>query len=375
MSAPSPTRRRPTGASAVGVSAVRRAASLGLTCLLLLASPSGFAQTQFPTTSTAATLTVLGGEVELVRSAGERGAAVSGTSLAVGDRIQTGPAGRGLITFLDGTTVTVEPRSEVTVRELEVGDRQRSNLQVLITAGTVWARVANLLGGRGTVSLASNTHAAIAHDGLIGAEQRTDGTFVCWTRAGTVQLVDASGTSLGLLEPGQKATIPPRRRQMTETFSVHRSTVEIVARGPVWPLVVMPDGVRLAGFVDPGIEVNQVFGSLTAQRDEVRVVEVPAGLPGPYRVFLTGIVDGAYAVTVTGRVRGRAVYERKWRGTIARGQRLEGGVVQDFDPRQTPPANEAETLYGNISPMRPARGPALGFVLLSPLELEAAPRR
>jgi hypothetical protein len=80
-------------------------------------------------------------------------------------------------------------------------------------------------------------------------------------------------------------------------------------------------------------------------------------------------------VTVTGRVRGRAVYERKWTGTISRGQRLEGGVVQDFDPRQTPPANEAETLYGNISPMRPARGPAPGFVLLSPLELEAAPRR
>ena len=162
---------------------------------------------------------------------------------------------------------------------------------------------------------------------------------------------------------------------MTETFSVHRSTVEIVARGPVWPLVVMPGGVRLAGFVDPGIEVNQVFGSLTARRDDGWIVEIPGGAPGPYRVLLTGVADGDYMVTVTGRVRGRAVYERKWTGTISRGQHLEGGVVQDFDPRQTPPANEAETLYGNTSPMRPARGPAPGFVLLSPLELEAAPRR
>jgi hypothetical protein len=348
---------------------------LGLAFLLLIVSTPGFAQTQFPTVSTAATLTVLGGAVELVRSAGERAAAISGTSLAVGDRILTGPDGRGLVTFLDGTTVTVEPRSEVTVREMEVGDRQRSNLQVLITAGTVWARIANLLGGRGTVSLASNTHVAIAQEGLIGAEQRPDGTFVCWTRAGTVRLVDASGASRGVLEPGHKATISPRSGQRTETFSVHRSTVEIVARGPVWPLVVMPDGVRLAGFVDPGIEVNQVFGSLTARRDDARIVEVPGGAPGPYRVFLTGIADGDYVVTVTGRVRGRAVYERKWTGTIARGQRLEGGVVQDFDPRQTPPANEAETLYGNTSPMRPARGPAPGFVLLSPLELEATPRR
>jgi hypothetical protein len=368
-------RDRPTDAPPVGASALGRAAPLGLACLLLLASFPGFAQTEFPTVSTAATLTVLGGAVELVRSAGERAAAVSGTSLAVGDRILTGPDGRGLITFLDGTTVTVESRSEVTVRELEVGDRQRSNLQVLIMAGTVWARIANLLGGRGTVSLASNTHAAIAHDGLIGAEQRPDGTFVCWTRAGTVQLVDASGASRGVLEPGHKATIPPRSRQVTEEFAVHRSTVEVVARGPVWPLVVMPDGVRLAGFVDPGIEVNQVFGSLTARREDVRIVEVPGGAPGPYRVLLAGLADGDYLVTVTGRVRGRAVYLRKWTGTIARGQRLEGGVVQDFDPRQTPTANEAEVLYGNISPMRPARGPVPGFVLLSPLELEAAPRR
>jgi len=366
------------GGSATGISTralLRRGVWLGLAALLLVVASSGSAQTQFPTTSTAATLTVLGGEVELARSAGERVAAVSGTSLAVGDRILTGPDGRGLITFLDGTTVTLEPRSEVTVRELEVGDRQRSNLQVLITAGTVWARIANLLGGRGTVSLASNTHAAIAHDGLIGAEQRADGTFVCWTRAGTVQLVDASGASRGVLEPGQKATIRPRARPMTEEFSVHRSTIEIAARGPVWPLIVMPDGVRLAGFVDPGIEVNQVFGSLTARRDDVRVLEVPAGLPGPYRVFLSGIADGSYVVTVTGRVGGRAVYARKWTGTITRGERLEGGVVQDFDPRQTPPVNEAETLYGNVSPMRPARGPAPGFVLLSPLELEAAARR
>jgi hypothetical protein len=342
---------------------------------LLLSQTSGFAQTPPPTVSTAATLTVLGGGVELVRADGTRAAAASGTSLSVTDRIVTSPEGRALITFLDGTTVTVEPRSEVTVREMEVGGRERSSIQVLITAGTVWARIANVLGGRGTVSLASNTHAAIARDGLIGAEERRDGSFACWTRAGTVELVDPSGASQGLLQPGQKATIPVRGRPVTEGFSVHRSVVEITARGPVWPLVVMPDAVRLAGFVAPGIEVNQVFGSLTARRGEARVVEVPGGLPGPYLVVLTGAADGPFQVTVTGRVRGRAVYERRWAGTIARGQRLAGGVNQDFDPTKTSPVTEAEALTGMISPLRPAPDPAPGFVLLSPLEVAAAEGR
>jgi hypothetical protein len=347
---------------------------LGVACLLLVQT-SAWAQEQVPTVSTAATLTVLGGAVELLR--GDSGQpAASGTSLAVGDRIRTGPGSRALITFLDGTTVTVEPRSEVTVREMDVGGRERSRIQILITAGTVWARIANLLGGRGTVSLASNTRAAIAHDGQIGAEQRLDGSFACWTRAGTVQLVDTAGATLGLLEPGRKATFPARGDPVTESFSVHRSMLEITARGPVWPLVVMPDGVRLAGFVPPGIEVNQVFGSLTARGpDQTWTVEVPAGLPGPYEVFLSGIADGPFVVTVTGRVRGRDVYGRKWTGTIARGQRLVGGVVQDFDPKSVAAANEAEALTGITSPLRSARDPTPGFVLLSPLEVAASAGR
>jgi hypothetical protein len=367
-----------SGVSIVGRSAGRPrrwGTSLAVACLLL-AHTSVFAQARFPTVSTAATLTLLGGTADLARADGSRTAVASGTSLAVGDRVLTGPGGRALITFLDGTTVTVEPRSEIAVREMDVGGRERSNIQVLITAGTVWARIANLLGGRGTVSLASNTRAAIAHDGLIGAEQRGDGSFVCWTRAGTVELVDAGGTVQHRLEPGQKATAPAGRPPVTDTFSVHRSVVQITARGPVWPLVVMPDAVRLAGFVDPGIEVNQVFGSRTAQGPaDTWTVEVPGGFPGPYLVILTGITDGPFAVTVTGHVRGRAVYQRTWTGTIARGQRLAGGVVQDFDVRQAVPANEAETLSGTTSPLRPAGAATPGFVLLAPLEIAAAGRR
>jgi hypothetical protein len=343
---------------------------------LLLAQAPAYAQTPHRTVATAATLTVLGGGVEILRPDGQRAAASSGTDLSAGDRILTPSGSRALVTFLDGTTVTVEPESDVTVREMDVGGREPSRIQIFITAGTVWARIANLLGGRGTVSLASNTHAAIAHDGLIGAEKRGEGNFACWTRAGTVELVDASGASLTRLEPGHRAVISQQRAPVTEEFSVHRSIVEVTARGPVWPLVVMPDGVRLAGFVAPGIEVNQVFGSLTEPRgSETWAVEVPGGFPGPYGILLTGIADGAFTVTVTGRIGDRAVYTRRWTGTIARGQRLGGGLTQDFDVRYTVRANEAEAFTGYLSRLRPVEDPALGSVLLSPLEVAEAERR
>jgi len=85
---------------------------------------------------------------------------------------------------------------------------------------------------------------------------------------------------------------------------VNRSTLEITTSGPVLPFVTMPGGPRLAGFVPPGIDVNHVFGSLTAAAPGgARTVEVPAGLSGPFVVTLTAVGDGPFTVTVVGRTR------------------------------------------------------------------------
>jgi len=131
--------------------------------------PLARAQERVVQMSTAATLTVLSGLVEHARAGTSRAvSAGNGTDLAVGDRVVTGPEGRALITFLDGSTVTVEPASDVTVRH-EMEGQQASRLRVLITVGTVWARVAGWLSGRATLGLASNAYSATAHDGLIGA--------------------------------------------------------------------------------------------------------------------------------------------------------------------------------------------------------------
>ena len=105
------------------------------------------------------------------------------------------------------------------------------------------------------------------------------------------------------------------------------------------------------------------------------IVEVPGGFSGPYRVLLTGVADGAFTVAITGRVGGRPVYTRRWTGTIARGQRLGGGLTQDFDVRYTYQANVVEAFTGYLSPLRSIDDPALASVLLSPLEVAATERR
>lgn len=95
-----------------------------------------------------ATLSVLAAPVERV-GAGVVGAepGATGMNLAEGDRVRTGAGGLALITFLNGTTVTVLPDSEVTVKQASTG-RGTGGLRILLHAGRVWARVVQVAGNR-----------------------------------------------------------------------------------------------------------------------------------------------------------------------------------------------------------------------------------
>jgi hypothetical protein len=334
--------------------------------LVLTTAPAGASQPRL--VATTATLTVLGGEVEHVSAAGRSGRPGESVDLAVGDRVRTGADGRALITFLDGSTITVEPSSDVTIRQAEVTQRG-SGVRLLVAAGTVWARLASWLGSRGSVSIESNAYTATAHDGLIGGQTRPDGSFVCWTRAGTLRLLRADGRRETTLQPGEKATAVAGRPALVEPFAVHQSSLEVVVTGPVLPLLVLPDGQRVAGFLDPGVEVNQVFGSLTAVRgDRGRIVEVPAGVPGTYRLVLGAVGDGSFEVSVIGRFRSLPVYSGGARGRARTGDRLVVEITQQVAEGEADPRT-ARVVAGGLGPLRALAEPPPGTVLLSPLEL------
>ncbi len=300
-----------------------------------------------------ATLTVLAPPVDhLAAGAREPQPAAEGMNLAEGDTVIAGPGGAALITFLDGSTVTIEPRSEVVVRQVDSRNGE-SSVRLLLLVGRVWARVAQQLARRTSLSLESNAYAATAHDGLIGAERRKDGTFVCWTRRGDVTVRDAAGTPLGVLTAGRKLTASPGKEQRVETFQVHDSTLEITASANVLPLMQMPDGRRVAGWTLPGVEINQVFGSLTAAGPEARHIEVPAGLPGPYGVALIGLADGPFQVTVIGRSQGKAVYRHRATGSIERGEQRRAHVYLYFKEEDAGNATTSRVIGATIEPLRP----------------------
>lgn len=344
------------------------------TALLLatLLDESASAQPAGPRT---ATLTILGGSVRHVTRGGEATAATDGMDLAVGDRVITGRNASAVVTFGDGSTLTVQPGSDIAIRRADL-ERDRSNIVARISLGTVWARVVRLADPGSGLALESNTATATVHDGLIGADLAKDGTLACWTQAGELRVRDPDGRPLTTLAPGEIMTVRPGGSTAVAPFAVTSMTLRVTVSTNLLPLVRVPDFGRVAGFVAPGVEVNQVYGSVTAARADAYVVEVPAGSPGPFDLTLEGRHDGPFTVVLQGLFRTTEVYRLTFSGTIARGARLSTAVQQrmfdhDWENWQARDYRTARAEAGWAAPLRPMRGALPGRVVISSTEVQA----
>ena len=311
----------------------------------------------------AATLSVLAPPVERIPagvSTAEPG--VSGMNLVDGDRIKTGAGSVALITFLNGSTVTVLPDSEVTVKAMST-ERATSAMRLFINAGRVWARVVQAAGSRSVLTLESNDYSATARDGLIGAERSAEG-FLCWTRRGSMTITNRGGQTEAVLMAGQRAWGRLGLPLTPEPFVAGASTLEIESSGPVVPLLRMPDGRVAAGFLAEDVEVNQVFGSLTASRGGQRwLVEVPGGAEGAYTLIFTGVGAGPFTARLSARYAGFRVYRQELTGEIRPGERLVTRIthrVKGDDPRT------ARVVAGSVDGLRGWDGDEPAAVVVVP---------
>ena len=324
--------------------------------------------------SASATLSILAGIVHRIPAGGSQlRAADDGMDLAVGDRIVTWPKAAALITFPDGSTVATQPNSDVTIKKADLGGGKSSAISIQIHFGAVWARVVRMLDPKSSFSLESTTATATAHSGLIGGQLTEDGSFVCWTRAGALTIKDPHGQTLVTLQPNEKTTVQAGQKPAPQPFAVNQSALTFTATANVLPLVEMPDKLRVAGFVAPVWEVNQVLGAFTGKAaDGAHIVEVPAGVPGPFLLVVHGLHDGPFKVTIVGAFKGAPIYQQELVGVIRKGERLRTEITLQMDPATESEPKTAKVKSGSAAPFSPWHGPLPGTIVLSPLELKAA---
>jgi hypothetical protein len=135
------------------------------------------------------------------------------------------------------------------------------------------------------------------------------------------------------------------------------------------PLILMADKARLAGFVSPRFEVNQVFGSFTGLTEQSgHIIEVPAGVAAPFTLIVEGQTSGPFEVTIAGLHKGAQVSQQRLSGTVKKGERLVTTIMPQLDDATAGDPKTAKMVGLTATPFQPMDGPLPGMLLLSPWE-------
>jgi hypothetical protein len=279
---PWPLRWAGTAVGAV-VRAGAPAAAVGAAALVLVLARGG-------SEAHASTLSVFAGTVARQQD-GVWVSLADGALVAEGDRVRTNGDGLALMTFADGTTVAIDPATEVTVeRALTSGVRQIALRQ---WSGRLWHDVApdGRSGSSFTVHTPDST--VVAH-GTVFETTVTDETVVR-TAEGLVEVI--AGTKSLHVAPGETANA--REQTVVRAVTSESQSTALTVAAPFVASLIGPDG-RATGALPTGLTYQQipgVFSSDPAAGDQH--IALSDARPGEYTLVLRRVGTGGGEVTLS----------------------------------------------------------------------------
>jgi hypothetical protein len=247
----------------------------------------------------AATLTVLHGNVDAQKGSAAFAPALDGDLLSSGDVVRANDAGNAVLTFFDGSTLTVQSGAQVKVASLNRTGSGGIQVTIEQTLGKTWASVQKLTGDSKFEIKTPSSTAAVR-----GTAFETDVEIVNGVTTTTIKTDE--GTVLVTAEAGGTTSVP----------AGSQVSVPQGAQAPANP-IPQPPGPRLrftssANFgytvIDPnGLQCGSVGRQIPGCDVNGASVTVLGPVPGTWTVFMTAAapiqgatltLDGARGDTV-----------------------------------------------------------------------------
>ena len=317
--------------------------------------PAALILTQQRAAAANMTLTILSGTADVARGSGGFARAADGQALNAADRVRTADSGHAVVTFLDGSTIEIEPTTTITIVQATAAPSGAITIQLEQAIGRTWASVQKLLRADSKFELKTPaTSATVRGTGFI-TDVLSDGVTTVTTTDGIVE-VGAQGTtvvvpagSLTTVQPGA-APSPPGpapRPQNTLRFGLHSPA----------HLVVVDAFGRACGVVPAGPTlVRQIPGCLATEPGvDPQLVDLPNAPAGTYSLVIETVAPGGDFVATASAVDGA--------GMLSFNYSVSGG-------------GPAGTKFGSSLTVEAGPGGALSAKGLSKLSLvERAPTR
>ncbi len=282
-----------------------------------------------PAYATSTTLSILSGEVQVQKVGSSTWAtAEDNMVLEVGDRVKTGPDSYALLTFFEGSTMELEPNSEVVIEELTTTQEGSTVLRLKQQVGRTWNRVEKLVDPASRYEVDTPTGVAVARDTLFDVEVAADGTTNVRVIKDKVT-VTAQQQEVTVEEGNETVVLPDNPPAQPTPIPAPKSKLQISVSSPspAWLQVVDPIG-RSAGIVPPGIVVNQIPHAQTSGAlGQSQAVELSEPSGGQYTIVLYDQHDGNAEVKVTGLVEGNQVLDLTQTVQVGMGQRYKAILV------------------------------------------------
>jgi len=270
-------RRLRLGVTATGVAFVI-AILLGATGALV---PAGQAAA-----SGASTLTILSGSVLVRHAGGDFESAVDGTVLAAGDTIKTGADARAVLTYFEGSTVEMEPDTELSIDAARSDPNGDTIIVMQQDLGVTWNVVTHLITTGSMYEIHTSTATASVRGTQFTVAVAPDGTTTQTTTEGAVADTDAQGTTTVVTPPGHQ----------TKTRK---------GEAPSQPVpVTAPDRTVTVTVADEDALVVDTLGRANGLKDGKKILQTPGAqlkvVDGHLVVTLPNVPDGALTTHLAG---------------------------------------------------------------------------
>lgn len=241
------------------------------------------------------TLTILGGEVQVSRNGGAFEPATDGAIIGPGDVIRTAADSRAVLTYFEGSTVSVEPSSELAIDEASTA-RDGSTIVVMTqNLGRTWHVVTKLIIGGSRYEVRTPAATASVRGTAFEVDVARDATGTSVTHLSTAEGAVAASAPATAADPQPapvvvaagfqaKANVGDRTLQAPTLAPEPERTVSVNV-GSANSLVVDSLG-RSNGFKD---------GKLVLQTPGAQVVRTAGSL----LITLPNIPDGKLSTVVT----------------------------------------------------------------------------
>lgn len=247
------------------------------------------------------TLSILSGDVKVLKAgADEWKKAENGMKLAADDSVRTGPDSYALITFFEGSTLTLEPDTEVLIREIwksEESDATAVRLRQKV--GQTWNRIQKLTDSASAYEIETPAGVGSVRGTTIGMEVEPDGETTMGVFEGQGRF-QGEGIAIELPAGTESTAQPGEPPAPTQTIPPPASVLRFSVNSSAWMKVVDPVG-RSAGRVPPGVTINQITGALTSEYGSpTQFVEIPDPRQGLYTIVLRRPDAGPIKLVIEG---------------------------------------------------------------------------